>query len=169
MSDDAFHLTPLDVRTQEFSRALRGYDRGQVDEFMRRISEELDLLVRDRAQHEERLRSAQEQLRAFRERERAMNDALVAAQQLRAETRSQAEREAELVLREARMEAERIVGRAQREEEVVRERADSAERQFAAYIAGFRALLSRHLGEVEGLELPPRGLAGADGSVGGDG
>jgi DivIVA domain-containing protein len=159
VSDDAFHLTPLDVRTQEFSRVLQGYDPSQVDEFMRRISEELELLVRDRAQHEDRLRGAQEQLRAFRERERAMNDALVAAQQLRAETRAQAEREAELVLREARMEAERIVGQAKQEEAQLRERADSAERQFAAYLAGFRALLARHLGEVEGLELPPRGPA----------
>ncbi|MEA2714658.1 MAG: hypothetical protein QOK27_2619, partial [Gemmatimonadales bacterium] len=27
MTDDhAFHLTPLDVRSQEFARALRGYD-----------------------------------------------------------------------------------------------------------------------------------------------
>ena len=64
MSDDhAFHLTPLDVRSQEFTRALRGYDRNQVDEFKLAISEELERLIRDRAQHEERLRSAQEQLR----------------------------------------------------------------------------------------------------------
>ena len=113
MSDDhAFHLTPLDVRSQEFARALRGYDRAQVDEFKLAISEELERLLRDRAQHEERLRGAQEQLRAFRDRERAMNEALVAAQQLRVDSREQAEREAELVLREARAEAERILERA---------------------------------------------------------
>ena len=116
MSDDAFHLTPLDVRSQEFARALRGYDRAQVDEFKLAISEELERLLRDRAQHEERLRSVQEQLRAFRDRERAMNEALVAAQQLRVDSREQAEREAELVLREAKVEAERILERARQEE-----------------------------------------------------
>ena len=52
MNDDhAFHLTPLDVRSQEFARALRGYDRAQVDEFKLAISEELERLLRDRAQH----------------------------------------------------------------------------------------------------------------------
>ena len=53
MSDDhdhAFHLTPLDVRSQEFARTLRGYDRAQVDEFKLAISEELERLLRDRAQ-----------------------------------------------------------------------------------------------------------------------
>jgi DivIVA domain-containing protein len=121
VSDDhSFHLTPLDVRSQEFARTLRGYDRAQVDEFKQAISEELERLLRDRGQHEERLRSAQEQLRAFRDRERAMNEALVAAQQLRVDSREQAEREAELVLREARAEAEGILERAHQEEALVR-------------------------------------------------
>jgi DivIVA domain-containing protein len=153
MSDDhAFHLTPLDVRSQEFTRALRGYDRNQVNEFKLAISEELERLIRDRSQHEERLRSVQEQLRSFRDRERAMNEALVAAQQLRVDSRAQAEREAELVLREAKMEAERILERARQEEAVVRERADGAARQFTAYVSAFRTLLERHLGEVDGLQ-----------------
>ena len=157
MTDDhAFHLTPLDVRSQQFVRALRGYDRAQVDEFKLAVSEELDRLLRERAQNEERLRSAQEQLRAYRDRERAMNEALVAAQQLRVDSREQAEREAELVLREARTEAERILERARQEEASVRERADGAARQFTAYVASFRTLLERHLGEVDVLQRLPR-------------
>ena len=118
MSDDAFRLTPLDVRTQEFVGALRGYERGQVDHFKLQVAEELERLTRDRMQAEERLRSAQEQLKVFRERERAMNDALVAAQQLREDSRQQAEREAELILKEAQAEAHRIVAQA-RQDEVV--------------------------------------------------
>ena len=171
MSDDhAFHLTPLDVRSQEFTRAFRGYDRNQVNEFKLAISDELERLLRDRAQYEEKLRSAQEQLRAFRDRERAMNEALVAAQQLRTETREQAERQAEQLLREARAEAERIVARARQDEEMVRDRSDSAVRQFTAYVASFRALLERHLGEVDGLALPARVEgARAEETIGGEG
>jgi cell division septum initiation protein DivIVA len=81
-----------------------------------------------------------------------MNEALVAAQQLRVDSKAQAEREAELVLREANAEAGRILERARQEEAVVRERAAGAARQFTAYIASFRALLERHLGEVDGLQ-----------------
>jgi DivIVA domain-containing protein len=157
MTDDhAFHLTPLDIRSQEFARAFRGYDRAQVDEFKLAMSEELDRLLRERAQQEDRLRLAQEQLRAYQDRERAMNEALVAAQQLRVDSREQAEREAELVLREARGEAERIMERARQEEAIVRERSDGAARQFAAYVASFRTLLERHLGEVDGLQRRPQ-------------
>lgn len=167
MSDDAFHLTPLDVRSQEFAKAIRGYDRAQVNEFKLAISEELERLLRDRGQQEERLRSAQEQLRTFRDRERAMNEALVAAQQLRVDSRAQAEREAELLLREAKVEAERILDRARLEETLVRQRTDGAARQFTAYVASFRTLLERHLGEVDGLQQPGA-TETADGTVAGE-
>ena len=149
---EAFRLTPHDIRQQQFSRSLRGYQPSEVDEFKLQTAEELERLTRDLTQYQDQLRAADEQLRGFRERERAMNEALVAAQQLRVELRGQSEREAELVLREARAEAERIVERGRIEERAVRERADGAARQFAAYLAGFRALLQRHLGEIDGLQ-----------------
>ena len=152
MSDESFRLTPLDVRTQEFVRAVRGYDRAQVDQFKVQVAEALERLGRERLQAEERLKSAQEQLRGYRERERAMNEALVAAQQLRADSREQAAREAELVVKEARAEAQRILQQAQQDEVTVRERAQAAARQFTAYLAGFRGLLQRQLAELEVLE-----------------
>jgi DivIVA domain-containing protein len=152
MSDDAFHLTPSDVRAQEFQRVFRGCDPAQVDEFKGRVAEELDRLLRERVKLEERLQGFQEQLRAFRDRERAMNEALLAAQQLRVAAQEQAERESESILREARADALRLLGTAQDEERQVRERHELLARQFAAYLANFRALLERQLGEVEGLQ-----------------
>ena len=152
MSDDAFHLTPGDVRAQEFRRGFRGYEPEQVEEFKQRVADELDRLLRERARIEERVQGFQEQLRAFRDRERAMNEALLTAQQLRVAAQEQAENEAEAIVREARSDALRLVGQAQEEERQVRERMDTLQRQFAAYLANFRALLERQLGEVEGLQ-----------------
>ncbi len=152
MADDLFHLTPHDIRAQEFQGALRGYDRAQVDDFKLRVSEEVERLLRERMQWEERLRNMQEQLRAFRERERAMNEALIAAQQLRADSRQQADREAEAIIREARSEAMRILAQAQQEEAGFRERTEQAARQYTSYLANFRALLERQLAELDGLQ-----------------
>jgi DivIVA domain-containing protein len=152
MTEPNFQLTPNEVRGQQFGTAFRGFDRMEVESFRDRVAEELDRLLRERIQLDERTRNAQEQLRAFRERERAMNDALIAAQQLRAEAKQAAEREAEAVIREARAEGERIVDRARMDERLVRERAETAARQFAAYVAAFRALLERQMAELDVLE-----------------
>ena len=159
MTDDSFHLTPNDLRAQEFRRAMRGYDRDQVDEFRLRVADEFDRVLRERLQLEERIKNFQEQLRAFRDRERAMNEALVAAQQLRADTKQQAEREAESIVREAKAESLRLLAQSQQEERQIRERIESLSRQLAAYLANFRALLERQLGEVDGLQTHTQVMA----------
>ena len=162
MTDDGFHLTPVDIRAQQFHRSLRGYDPASVEEFRQQIASEVERLLRERGQMEERLQSLREQLKTFREREKALNEALVAAQQLRADTEQSARREADLVLREARAQADQIVQEERGAEQAVRRDMEGAQRQFTAYLAGFRTLLERYQSEVDALEAhrqdgsPPR-------------
>jgi len=115
MSDEQFRLTPLDVRRWEFGSALRGYDRARVDEFKARVADEIEELARRINDLDARGRGFHEQLRSFRERDRAINDALVSAQQLRTDIREQAEKEGSLVLQEARGGAEQVLGEAKLE------------------------------------------------------
>jgi DivIVA domain-containing protein len=152
MTDETFHLTPHDVRAQEFQRVMRGYDPVQVESFKQRVAEEIDRLLRERVTLDERLKGMVEQLRTFRDRERAMNDALVAAQQLRADIQSQAGRDADGLIREAQVEAGRLIDQARQEHEAVLQRTEAAVRQLASYLAGLRALLDRHQAELAGLE-----------------
>ncbi|HEV8265640.1 MAG TPA: DivIVA domain-containing protein [Gemmatimonadales bacterium] len=152
MSEDAFNLTPLDIRKQEFRKTLRGYETLGVEEFQLRVADALERTIRERSVLEERLAALGEQLRVFREREKAMNEALVAAQQLRQDTRAAAEREAQVIVREAQAEAKRIIEETRAAESAVQARMAEAERQFQAYVGGFRALLERQLAELRALD-----------------
>src|SRR3954470_398296 len=109
MIDETFHLTPLDVRRYEFGKALRGFDPERVNQFREQVAEELERLTRVNQDLEAKARGFHEQLRAFRERDKAINDALVSAQQLRNDIREQAEKEGQLMVREARADSERVV------------------------------------------------------------
>ena len=149
MNEGAFHLTPLDIRKQEFRKTLRGFDAAGVEEFRTRVADELERILRERAVLEERVEALSEQLAVFRERERAMNEALVAAQQLRDETRAAATREAQLIVREAQSEARRVVDEARAAEADVRRQLAEAERQFQAYLGNFRGLLERQFAELK--------------------
>jgi len=148
-TEEGFHLTPLDIRKQEFRKTLRGFDPIGVEEFRTRVADEVERILRDRAVLEERLVALTDQLRVFRERERAMNEALVAAQQLRDETRAAAAREAQVIVREAQAEARRVLEEAKGAESAVRRQLTETERQFQGYLAGFRALLERQLAELK--------------------
>jgi DivIVA domain-containing protein len=148
MIDETFHLTPLDVRRYDFGSAFRGYDRERVDQFREQVAEEMERLSRLNQDLDTKARGFHEQLRAFRDRDKAINEALVSAQQLRADMREQAEKEAELVLREARAEGERLLEEARGEMRRLEEQVAATQRTHRSYVAQLRALAERHLAEV---------------------
>src|SRR5947208_5766958 len=152
VSEPAFHLTPLDVRRQEFRRRLRGYEPLGVEDFRVRVADGLERILREKSVLEERVAALGEQVSAYRERERAMNEALVAAQQLREQTRATAEREAQVILREAEAEARRVVDEARTARGEVERQLAEVQRQFQVYMAGFRSLLERQLAELRALD-----------------
>ena len=149
MIDESFHLTPLDVRRYEFGTSLRGYDRAAVDQFRARVADELEALTLKNQDLEAKARSFHEQLRAFRERDKALNEALISAQQLRGDIREQAEREGLLILREARAEGERIVADARGHVRTLASEVDALDRARRQYLAQMRILVERHMAELD--------------------
>ncbi len=152
MIDETFHLTPLDVRRYDFGRALRGYDPERVDQFREQVAEELERLTRLNQDLEAKAKGFHEQLRAFRERDKALNDALVSAQKLRSDIAEQAEREGQLVIREARAEGERLVDEKRSELRRLEQDIAGMERARRGYIAQFRALIDRQLADLAAAE-----------------
>ncbi|HYW30779.1 MAG TPA: DivIVA domain-containing protein [Gemmatimonas sp.] len=155
MTDDAFHLTALDARRYDFGNALRGYDRTRVDQFRDQVAEELERLSRANQELDHKARSFHEQLKAFRERDKAMNEALVSAQQLRGEIRQQAEREAQLIVREAGAEAERQLQQVQNEVRRAEDELQALWRARRNFLTGLRHSLERQLGELNAAESEP--------------
>jgi DivIVA domain-containing protein len=155
MIDETFHLTPLDARRYEFGKALRGYDPERVNQFRDQVAEELERLARINQDLDAKARGFHEQLRAFRERDKAINEALVSAQQLRGDIREQAEKEGQLIVREARAEAERIIDEARAEVRRIEDQLASLDRARRAYLAQLRVMIERQLTEVTAAEQTP--------------
>lgn len=155
MIDETFHLTPLDARRYEFGKAMRGYDPERVNQFRDQVAEELERLTRANQDLDAKARGFHEQLRAFRERDKAINEALVSAQQLRNEIREQADKEGQLVVREARAEAERLLDEARAEVRRIQDQLVSLDRSRRTYLAQLRVLIEHHFTELEAAEQAP--------------
>jgi DivIVA domain-containing protein len=155
MNEQVFHLTPLDVRRYEFGRAMRGYDPAQVDGFREQVANELERLTRLNQELEQKARTFHDQLKSFRERDKALNEALVSAQQLRAEIRDQSERESQLLLREAQAEAMRLVEDAQADIRRAHDDLAALERARRNYLTQLRVFVERQLAEITAAEAAP--------------
>ncbi|MEJ7808873.1 MAG: DivIVA domain-containing protein [Gemmatimonadaceae bacterium] len=171
MTDDVFRTSPIEIKRWDFGRpTLRGFDPSRVAEFRDHVAELVDQLTRANQELDARAKGLVEQLRAYRERDKALNEALVSAQQLRSDIRDQAQRESQLILREARAEGERVLDVARAEVRKVEAEVAALERARRSFASQIRALLERQLAELEAAEsvgpgvLPdaPRGDSRSD-------
>jgi cell division initiation protein len=144
-------LTPLDVRNKrgDFKKLMRGYDPQEVDVFLELAAERLEALVRENLQLRERTQTLQNQVSAQTGREQAVQDALVTAQELRADIRAQSQREAEHVVKEAEAEARRLVAEAEAE---VRAMIGEAEAEVRSRLRGIERQLDQAGDTIQELE-----------------
>lgn len=167
-------LTPLDVRKKkgDFRKGLRGYESAEVDTFLDLVADRMEDLVRENSVLREKCGSLTESVERLRTRETAVNEALVSAQQLREEIRSQADREASLIVREARGEGDRLLADMKREMdsemdlfERLRARRDRFLRAYRTFLEGQidevgreeERVMRARVGESRGHEEEPRG------------
>lgn len=153
--DETFHLTALDVRRYDFGKAIRGYSPARVEQFREQVAEELERLTRQLQDLESKAKGFHEQLRAFRERDKALHEALVSAQELRSEIRQSSEHEAELIVREARAEGERLLDATRDELHHLEVHLLELQRARRAHIAQLRLMAERQLAEVSAAEQMP--------------
>jgi len=144
-------LTPLDVRKKrgDFAKGLRGYDPREVDHFLEMVAERLEGLVKENLSLREQVERLTERVQGQEGRENAVNEALVTAQELRKEIREQANREAELIRREARADAERVLGEVDRQLQERRRALLELNRSRERFLRSFKSMLERQLDAVE--------------------
>lgn len=137
-------LTPLEVRKKkgDFRRQIRGYDPESVDDFLDLVADRMEALVRENAALTESSGTLEQRVSEYREREKALTEALVSAQQLREQMRATAVREADAARSQAEKDAHEHRSLAAQEAEQSRREArallDQARAEAAEQIASAR-------------------------------
>ncbi len=143
-------LTPLDIRQKrgDFRRAMRGYEPSEVDSFLELVAERMEQLVRENLKYREEWGSLEQELTQARDRERAVQEALVTATELSRDVTGQAQREADLLRREAESEVERLLVEAEGRLDQVRLSVAELDRRRRRYLKTYRTLLEQELDVV---------------------
>ena len=110
-------LTPVEIRHLRFGRRLLGYGRAAVDAALEEIVDSFEDVWRDRADLADRVEELEGDLVRYRELETLLRQTLVSAERAAHELKSQAGREADLIVDEAHAEARSIVRAAAAERE----------------------------------------------------
>lgn len=106
-------LTPLDIHNKEFKKSLRGYEIDEVDEFLDEVIKDFESLYKENLDLKEQIQAQKDNLNRYKEMEDTLQSTMVLAQKMAEEAKKNAEKESELIIREARSKAEQIVAGAE--------------------------------------------------------
>lgn len=122
-------ITPLDIQQQQFRMRFRGFDMVEVDNFLELLSGEFEELLKEINQLKEEDRRKQGRIAELEAAERELRETLVSVQRITDEMKTNARKEAELILEDSRTEGRKIIQNAQAEAVRLEEEINQLRRQ----------------------------------------
>lgn len=107
-------ITPLDIRNHTFPRKWNGYDREEVEGFLRMVAEDYEAALRAMEGARATIRQLEERVQDLQSNEGVLKKTLTTAQQLSEDLKHTAMREAEVMVGEAEIQGEKILEAAHR-------------------------------------------------------
>lgn len=101
-------LTPMDIHNKEFSVKMRGYDQDQVNDYLDQIIKDYELLLKQKKETEKKLEFAEEKLASYDQMQDSLNKSIIVAQDAADRLKENAEREAEMISKEAENKASNV-------------------------------------------------------------
>ncbi len=95
-------ITAMEIRNQQFRKAVRGYSEDEVRNFLIRIAQDYENLYSEYSKSKETIQRLEQELSRYHRMEETMNNSLILAQRTAEDLKSAARKEAQLMLDEAK-------------------------------------------------------------------
>ncbi|ACD52693.1 DivIVA domain-containing protein [Clostridium botulinum] len=145
-------LTPMDITNKEFKKGLRGYNVEEVDEFLDEIVENYEELYKENSNLKEKLTNMQEKVDHYSQIETTIQNTLVLAQNAAEQAKSSAQKEAELVLKNANETAQKVLDKSHNDVIGINDEYERVKQEFIKFRAKYRNFMNTQLETFDDLE-----------------
>ncbi|HEX9078824.1 MAG TPA: DivIVA domain-containing protein [Desulfuromonadaceae bacterium] len=146
-------ITPLDIQQQQFKgKMVGGLDPNDVDAFLQTVAGEMEGLIRENNELKEQQARLNREMADMSEKEKDLRETMLAAQRITEDMKTNAQKEASLIVSEAELKAERIVADAEKRLVEIKVRIEEMRRQKIQFEASLKALLDSFARQISGDE-----------------
>lgn len=138
-------ISPLEIQEKEFSRSLKGFKEDEVNEFLDRITLDLERILEENRQLRAEKEQLTEELKKYKSSESAVLDTLETAKALMGDISASAEKRAQILLKNAEMEAQNMQREAKEAIERMNEESAALRGRVKSFRAKYRQLLEMEL------------------------
>jgi len=145
-------ITAMDINNKEFKKVLRGYSTEEVDEFLEKVSDEYEIIYKDNSTLKEKISFLEEKLEHHVKIESTIQNTLVLAQNAAEQAKFCAQKESELIIKNANDSSQRLLDKAHIDVLKVNDEYEKVKQEFAKFRTKFRSFMNCQLEMFEGLE-----------------
>ncbi len=151
-------LTPLEVRKQTFRKTMRGFDPEEVRIFLDMVADEYERSQQENGMLSEKVRYLNERLEEYHNLEKTLQNSILTAERIAAESREHSRTEAESVINEAHVRSERILEDSRSRLRLLGEQIHHLSRQKETFVQRFQDLLDAQLQYLSGYREELKGI-----------
>jgi len=138
-------ITPIDIQQHQFKSRMMGYDQGSVDQFLELVAEELARQHQQNQELQQEMTRLRKTLEEMHQREKALQRTLMLAQQAADDVKSNAHKESDIIITDAKLQAERIVRDAEDRRIQLIGDIQELKRQKISFESSLRSLIESHM------------------------
>lgn len=142
-------ISKIDLLNRKFSKRMWGYAPDEVDQVMHEVAEMLGAVAEERKTLIKKVKRMEGSVDEFRQRDETLRDTLMSTQKMVEDIKVGANREAQLILDEARAKAESMVQQGHNRLAQLYEDIENLKRQRSQFEIQLRGLIESHLRMLE--------------------
>ncbi len=135
-------FSPVNIKRQEFSRSVRGYDKDEVQAFLDKLADEFELLQKENDSLKKELEDARTKVSEFRKIEKNLQDTLLKAQESSSKSIESTKKQSSLMLKEAEIKASQILEKARENANEIRNAVINLREERNLIIANLKSIIS---------------------------
>lgn len=153
-------FTPFGIRSQEFNRTVRGYDRDEVKAFLEKIADEFERMENENSKFKFDLEKMDEQLKEFKRLEKNLQTAFLSATETSSKAVESTKKQTALILKEAELKAAQLVENAKEAANKTRDSVLKLREEKKLLVARIKALIDTQASllefNVENIDTKPK-------------
>ncbi len=142
-------ITPLDIQQQQFTVRFRGFDQRDVESFLELVRNEFEELIKENNSLKDELRRKNEQVAKYQDNEQTLKETMITAQKITKDVKTNAIKESEVIVAEARLKAQEVLNSAQLRSLEIIEEIKELKRQKIQFESNLRANIETHFRMLE--------------------
>lgn len=142
-------LTPIEIQTKSFKSGGLGYDKREVDQFMREVLSSYEILYRENMELKDKISTLTQGIQYYKTIEKTLQKALILAEKTAEDTKTAALKNAKNIENEALTKSQLVVADARNELKHIRSQTLLLLQQYESYKAQFKSLAAAQIELLE--------------------